>query len=152
MSDQDPIIMPLPDEDGNIVPFTEQEMLDAIGDMQAQQAQQAPQPSGVTRFRYDRVPLTKDQARHARAFQLAHLEEVRKNARAQLDGITMGISRLKQKRLATHRTVAVPLEPGDPGYDEASPHHLNDAGEAVFEWVGGRPAAVQDVSATGTLM
>lgn len=155
MNDNDPIIIPMPDDDSTPLrmpdtQFTEQEMLDAIGGMPELRAHPESNPL-VTRYRYDRQPLTKDQARHARAFQLAHLEEVRKQARAQLDGITMGITRLKQSPLPTHRKVAVPIEPGEPGYGEASPHYLNDAGDAVFEWVGGPPAAVQDVSVTGTM-
>lgn len=91
-------------------------------------------PPGLTRYRYDRVALSPEEASHARAYQIAYMDEVVKNQRQQLDAATMARTKLRQSKLDTHRTVAVPLHPGEPGYDEASPAHVEDAMQGGFEW------------------
>ncbi len=94
---------------------------------------------GLTRYRYDRIPLTQAQAKHARDYQIAYMDELVKNQRQQLDAATMARTKLRQSKPDTHRVIAVPIHPGEPGYDEASPAHPQDALQGGFGWVGDEP-------------
>lgn len=113
---------------------------------------QPPQPV-LTRLRYDKVPLTRAQALNLRQCQVDHMTRFIKGAKDNVDALTMARTKLRQRPLDTHRTVTVELEPGDPGYDVASPVTTDDALGGTFAWVepvhaGGHLAVAGEIPTT----
>ena len=75
----------------------------------------------LTRYRYDTIPLTEQEARKRKSREIECAKAELKHRKGQVEEAEERFQRAISAPLDTERRVQIALNPGDPGYDEASP-------------------------------
>lgn len=71
-----------------------------------------------TRYRYEEVALTPEEAKQRRDHEIDYAESRVERLREELKDAEVFLAALSVQPLETHRTVQTEVYPGEPGYDE----------------------------------
>lgn len=85
-------------------------------------------PSFKTRYRYEVVPISKEEAEKER-------QRTIDNYNNQIDALYFKMGEFIQKPLPTEKTIQISVEPGEDGYDELPDIFLSGAYQGDFEWI-----------------